>query len=87
MVIVLKWGVVVGEVNIIISEEKLVHLMELGVLSGSEISSEDFVVKQLVQSMCLKQCSSKLCAHCAFSDVCGKHVQGKQMTYISPNIY
>lgn len=61
-------------VNITISEEKLEQLMELGLLSGSEISSEEFRVKQLIQKMCLKGCTSKLCANCSFSEVCANPV-------------
>jgi|ACQI01.1.fsa_nt_gi hypothetical protein len=69
-----------SQVTITISEAKLAQLMELGVLSGSEISSEDFVVKELIQAMCLKGCTSKLCANCSFSDQCGSPIHHQVAT-------
>lgn len=78
-----------AQVNITISEEKLARLIGLGVLSGSEISSEDFAVKRLIQQMCLKGCSSKLCANCSFSDDCASPISHNQpiaTSYISTAI-
>lgn len=76
----------VSQVNITISETKLAQLMELGVLSGSEISSDDFVVKELIQAMCLKGCTSKLCANCSFSDQCGSPVYHQIVTISAASI-
>ena len=72
-----------SQINITISEDKLKQLMEIGVLSASEITSEDFSVKQLIQAMCLKSCSNKLCANCSFSDLCGTAIMGSSTAYIS----
>lgn len=72
-----------AQVNITVSADKLAELINSGALSGSEISSEDFIVKQLIQSLCLKGCARKLCSNCAFADCCGVSLFGQQKTYIS----
>lgn len=59
------------KVSVSMKMEKLVELMEMGVLCGADLHVSDPQAKALIQQACLKSCAQKLCKDCEMSDLCG----------------
>lgn len=51
--------------------DKLVELMQKGVICGTDIQPLNIEAKELVQQACLKSCVKKVCSGCDMSEVCG----------------
>lgn len=58
-----------------LTREKLIELMEMGVLCGADLHSSDAETKALVHQACLQSCAKKVCANCEMSHLCGVDAQ------------
>lgn len=59
-------------VKLAIKLEKIINLMEQGVLCGADLHEIDPSSKALIQQACLESCARKFCKGCEQSDACGK---------------
>jgi len=50
---------------------KLVELMQKGMICGADIHALNLEAKELVQQACLKSCVKKVCSGCEMSGLCG----------------
>ena len=51
--------------------DKLVELMQKGMICGADIHALNPEAKELVRQACLKSCVKKMCSGCEMSDICG----------------
>ena len=61
--------------SIEIEQEKLISLLEQGVISGADIKVSDYATKELIQETCLKLCIQKMCSECEHHETCMQNVQ------------
>lgn len=57
-----------------LSIEKIVSLMQLGVISGSDLHNIEPSAKPLIQKACLKVCAAKVCHECELSTLCAEPI-------------
>lgn len=62
--------------SIQLDTDKLVALLEQGVLSGADIQCNDAATKALIQEVCLKTCIKKICRDCSMQEACASQQNG-----------
>lgn len=62
------------QVKLELKLDKIVDLMEMGVLCGADLHEIDPNAKQVIQQACLQSCARKVCNGCDISDDCGEEV-------------
>lgn len=77
MVIIKGVEMVSDYLPIELKTDKLVSLIESGVISGADIHCADPAIKALIQEVCLKACIIKICSQCDQHESCS--LRGNEM--------
>ena len=60
-------------VGIKLSQQTLMKLFRLGVLSAADIQCLDIEDRDIIKKLCLQTCSEKMCAKCEHHTACSTH--------------
>lgn len=69
-----------AKVGVSMKMDKLIELMEMGVICGADLHTSDPATKDFVQQACLKSCLQKVCYECDMSDDCSVSIKPCQST-------
>ncbi|MGC9387027.1 MAG: hypothetical protein ACP5D0_08785 [Hydrogenovibrio sp.] len=61
-----------ARVTVDLDWDKLLELMQSGVLCGADIHASDPETKAMIRQACLKSCVQKVCAQCPMNSMCAQ---------------